>query len=338
MLDTRQPAKVTEWLQKYPEIELITRDGSKLYAAAVKSASPNILQVADRWHLLHQLFEALKNTIGALLPAKWVPPGTAESVSKNVVTIKLRKHEQKRIQNQDKKWSRIQQVQSLYKEGYSKVEIQRLLGISFATIVKYLGYTEKPETQRTSAFQQFRPLIRSLILERQSSGYIEKACRSKGYTGSISTLTNMISSERKQTKQGKPIAISIRQKVIHILWDSEKEKHLERINNLHSEILKTFPQIIKLDELVHSFRKLFKEKKVINLIDWLEKPQLENFSFFQSFANGILQDLSAVKLSVEKNWSNGPTEGQINRLKMIKRMMYGRAGFQVLKNRILYQW
>lgn len=339
MLDRRQPADVTEWLQKYPAIELITRDGSKLYAAAVKAASPAILQVADRWHLLHQLFEALKNTVGTLLPAKWVPPGTAESVSnQNVVTIKLRKHEQKRIQNQDKKWSRIQRVQSLYKEGYSKVDIQRLLGISFATIVKYLNYTEKPETQRTSAFQEFRPLIRSLILEKRSSESIEKACRSDGYTGSVSTLNNMISEERKQAKKGKPVAISVRQKVIRILWDVEKEKHLERIDNLHSELLKTFPQIIELDELVHSFRELFKEKKVENLMDWLENPQLANFSFIQSFAKGILQDLNAVKLSIEKTWSNGPTEGQINRLKTIKRMMYGRAGFQVLRNRVLYQW
>ncbi|MBT2583146.1 ISL3 family transposase [Planococcus sp. ISL-109] len=339
MLDTRQPTEVTEWLQKHPEIELITRDGSKLYAAAVKAASPTILQVADRWHLLHQLFDALKNTIGTMLPAKWVPPGTAESVSnQDEVTIKLRKHELKRIQNQDQKWSRIQQVQSLYKEGYSKADIQRQLGLSFATVAKYLDYTEKPEIQRTSAFQQFRPLIRTLILEKRPSGYIEEACRSNGFNGSISTLNNMISNERKQAKKGRPIAISIRQKVIHILWDTEKAKHLERINNLHPEILKTFPQLIELDELVHSFRKLVKEKKTVNLMDWLANIKLADFSFVQSFANGILQDLSAIKLSIEKDWSNGPTEGQINRLKMIKRMMYGRAGFQVLRNRILYQW
>nr|WP_238532178.1 transposase [Planococcus antarcticus] len=148
----------------------------------------------------------------------------------------------------------------------------------------------------------------------------------------------MISEERKQAKKGKPVAISVRQKVIRILWDVEKEKHLERIDNLHSELLKTFPQIIELDELVHLFRELFKEKKVENLMDWLENPQLANFSFIQSFAKGILQDLNAVKLSIEKTWSNGPTEGQINRLKTIKRMMYGRAGFQVLRNRVLYQW
>ena len=340
MLDIRQAPEVTEWLQKYPAIELITRDGSKMYAAAVKAASPAILQVADRWHLLHQLFEALKNTVGTLLPAKWIPPNGGEPVSnkKEEVIIKLRKNEHRRNQNEDKRWSRIQQVQSLYKEGHSKADIQRLLGVCNQTLNQYLGYTEKPKLQRTSAFQQFRPLIRSLILEERSNEYMEKACRSKGYTGSRSTLNNMMADERKQTKQGKPAAIPVRQKTLRILWDVEKEKHRERIEKLHPELLRTFPQIMELDELIHSFRELFKEKNAEKLMDWLENQQLANFSFIHSFAQGILQDLSAVKLSIEMPWSNGPTEGQINRLKTIKRMMYGRAGFQVLRNRVLYQW
>ncbi|AQQ54198.1 hypothetical protein [Planococcus lenghuensis] len=111
--------------------------------------------------------------------------------------MKLRKHEHQRIQNQEKRWNRIQRVQSLYKEGYFKTGIQQLLGISSGTVSKDLKYTEKPLPQRTSAFQQFRPLIRTLILKKQSSKTIEEGCRSDGYMGSVSTLNNMISEERK---------------------------------------------------------------------------------------------------------------------------------------------
>ncbi|MDN7247101.1 transposase [Planococcus shenhongbingii] len=95
---------------------------------------------------------------------------------------------------------------------------------------------------------------------------------------------------------------------------------------------------MKLDELVHSFHQLFQDKKSEGFMAWLEKQERGTFSFIQTFVQGILQDLSAVKLSIEQPWSNGPVEGQVNRLKMIKRMMYGRAGFQVLRNRVLYQW
>ena len=339
ILNTRQPEGVTKWLKTYPAIKLITRDGSKTYAAAVKEASPAILQVADRWHLLHQLFEALKKTVFALLPATWTPPSPKQSTPPTEeVNLKLRKHERLRIQNQEKRWQRIQQVQSLYKEGYTKTEIHKRLNISFGTVRNDLSKTEKPKLRRTSAFQRFRPLIRSLIQEKRASSYIEEICRSEGYKGSVSTLTNMISEERKQLKQGRPATVSIRQEVLRVLWDTEKENHYDRFQKLHPNLLDTFPQIMKLDELVHSFRQLFKDKKVEHLLVWLKKEEQSNFSFIRTFVQGILQDLSAVKLSIEQPWSNGPTEGQVNRLKTIKRMMYGRAGFQVLRNRVLYRW
>ncbi|WP_445683437.1 transposase [Sporosarcina sp. FSL K6-6792] len=60
LLETRNQIPVTEWLNNHPEIKLITRDGSKTYAKAVTEASSSILQVGDRWHILHQLFEAIK--------------------------------------------------------------------------------------------------------------------------------------------------------------------------------------------------------------------------------------------------------------------------------------
>ena len=339
LLNTRQPEGVTNWLKTYPFIKLITRDGSKTYAAAVKKASPAILQVADRWHLLHQLFEALKKTVFALLPAAWAPPSSRKSTSPtDEVNLKLRKHERLRIQNEEKRWRRIQHVQSLYKEGYTKTEIHERLNISFGTVRNDLRKTEKPKLRRASAFQRFRPLIRSLIQEKRKSSYVEEICRSEGYEGSVSTLNNMISEERKQLKQGRPVTISIRQEVLRVLWNVKKENHCDRFQKLHPNLLDTFPQIMELDELVHSFRQLFKDKKAEQLMVWLKKQEQGTFSFIQTFIQGILQDLSAVKLSIEQPWSNGPVEGQVNRLKMIKRMMYGRAGFRVLRNRVLYQW
>ncbi|ANU11973.1 transposase of ISMdi2, ISL3 family protein [Planococcus antarcticus DSM 14505] len=167
---------------------------------------------------------------------------------------------------------------------------------------------------------------------------IETACRAEGYCGSLGTLNNLVAEERRQARQSKPAMLSIRQKVIRVIWDFEKGNHRGRVHKLHPNLLETFPQLMKLDELVHSFRELFNKKKAENLMDWIATYKQVDFSFVQSFIQGVIQDLSAVKLSIEEPWSNGPVEGQVNRLKTIKRMMYGRAGFQVLKNRVLYQW
>ena len=83
---------------------------------------------------------------------------------------------------------------------------------------------------------------------------------------------------------------------------------------------------------------LFIERKSEKLAQWMKQCETLDFPFIQSFLQGIRQDLDAVTLSIREAWSNGPVEGHINRLKTIKRLMYGRASFQVLKNRVLYQF
>ncbi|AQQ54197.1 hypothetical protein B0X71_14530 [Planococcus lenghuensis] len=106
-------------------------------------------------------------------------------------------------------------------------------------------------------------------------------------------------------KLDRPTPISIRQKIIAILWDIKKETHREQMEKLPHKLLTNFPQVIELNELIYSFRKLFEEKQSENLIDWLENDQMENFSFIQSFAQGIWQDINAVKLSIEMPWRIG---------------------------------
>lgn len=339
MLDTREAGDVTRWLCKYPAIKLITRDGSKTYAGAVTEASPAIRQVADRWHLLRQLFESTKKTIYSVLPAKWSPPSPNEpDVDEEKMSRPVRKSDATRIKNEEKRWVRIKEVQALFQEGYSIATIQRKLGISRGTVYADLRQTDKPNHQRTSPFDRFRPLIRSLIQEERVVKQIEAVCRIQGYQGSLSTLNALVAGERRELRKKQPAAISVRQKVLHIIWDFRTGKHRERIRKLHPALPEMFPQLIQLDELVHSFRELFREKVPENLTEWIEQYRQCNFPLVQSFVEGIRQDLNAVQASIEEPWSNGPMEGQINRLKTIKRMMYGRAGFHVLRNRVLYQW
>jgi transposase len=67
---------------------------------------------------------------------------------------------------------------------------------------------------------------------------------------------------------------------------------------------------------------------------WIKAASTSGFHFLAQFANTLRRDLKAVELSITTPWSNGPIEGHINRLKAIKRQMYGRAGFELLKARV----
>ena len=236
LLKTRKQIAVTEWLKNHPEIELITRDGSKTYAKGVTEASSTILQVGDRWHILHQLFEAIKKTISNLIPAKWTPTPIDKTVVKEDEDKPFRKSEYQRLQNEEKRWTRIQHVQSLYEQGYTIAAIKRKLHLSRGTVYADLRQTEKPNHQRGSPYQQYRPLIHDLLLEYQTGKQIEQACRSEGYTGSLSTLSALISEERRNSMQGKTKTFSFHQKIIQVMCDFKKDNHMERIHQLHPKL------------------------------------------------------------------------------------------------------
>lgn len=283
-------------------------------------------------------FRSDKKTVFSLIPAKWTPIPIDKIVVKEEKEKPFRKSDYQRLQNEEKRWARIQHVHSLYKQGYKIAAIKRKLHLSRGTVYADLRLTEKPNHQKDSLYQHYHPLIHALVLDSQTGDQIEQACHSEGYRGSRSTLNKMIAEERRNIGRGKTKAFSFRQKIIQVIWDLKKGDHMERIHQLHPKLLEGFPKIKELDELVQNFRNLFTEKRSEKLVDWLEKYEQIDYPYIQSFIRGIQQDMDAVTLSIQEPWSNGPVEGHVNRLKTIKRMMYGRAGFQVLKNRVLYEF
>jgi transposase len=99
--------------------------------------------------------------------------------------------------------------------------------------------------------------------------------------------------------------------------------------------LKLCPAAHKLRRLALQFRAMLRWRRSHRLQSWMEKAMTSPFSFLGQFARTLRRDEKAVELSIRTPWSNGPVEGHINRLKMIKRQMYGRAGFSLLKARVL---
>ena len=80
---------------------------------------------------------------------------------------------------------------------------------------------------------------------------------------------------------------------------------------------------------------MVRERQPEALFPWLEDATSSGIDALKQFAKGIKQDLAAVTNALSLPWSNGQTEGQVNRLKLIKRQMYGRANFDLLRRRVL---
>ena len=95
------------------------------------------------------------------------------------------------------------------------------------------------------------------------------------------------------------------------------------------------PEVKRAQQLALSFVEVIKERRADELRGWLIDAQRSEVAEFVSFANGITSDFQAVRAALEYEWSNGQTEGQVHRLKLIKRQMYGRGKLDLLRARVL---
>ncbi len=107
----------------------------------------------------------------------------------------------------------------------------------------------------------------------------------------------------------------------------EDKQALERMKQADGKVAEAY-------DLGQRFTKMVRERQHESLLPWLEDVAKSKIDALTGFANGIKQDLAAVTNALSLPWSNGQTEGQVNRLKLIKRQMYGRASFGLLRKRV----
>lgn len=103
-----------------------------------------------------------------------------------------------------------------------------------------------------------------------------------------------------------------------------------------AEVKELCPEVKLAEELTSRFHRLVKEKQVEELSSWLTKAEMGGREW-KNFASGISREMEGVKAALTSQWSNGQTEGQVNRLKFVKRQMYGRAKLDLLRARVLHK-
>lgn len=102
------------------------------------------------------------------------------------------------------------------------------------------------------------------------------------------------------------------------------------------QLCRLCPQTATAQKLARDFQQMVRERKVEALDSWLAACATSDIAEMKNFADGVRRDYMAVAAALEHEWSNGRTEGQINKLKLLKRQMYGRANFDLLRARVLH--
>lgn len=372
LLSDRTATTLAEWLQEHPGVEIISRDRAKAYKEGASRGCPEAIQVADRFHLLQnlaQMLEVVLNQHRTLLKnvedetnncpivesEKIVQKETATHIAQpikpppnpeNALKLAKARREQRK--------ERYDQVWALHKKGYKGKAIARHLEIGKSTVFRYLRSPTFPERKGRSdkGRGKVSPYKKYLLSQWNSGCHDTKKLyaeiKEQGYEGSYVTLARYTHRLREaqglkpREKSTKPLPLvfepkkslmTVRQAVWLILRHSinQNEAETEAIELLK----KQHPDLNTGISLAMDFADLVRRKQPDRLDQWLKKAESSQIKAIAGFAIKLKNDLDAVRNGVTYQWSNGQVEGQVNRLKMLKRQMYGRASHELLKKRFL---
>jgi predicted transcriptional regulator len=349
ILESRDSQVVAAWLKTYPNIEVVSRDGSMQYAAAIKQAHPKALQVSDRFHIIKNLTEYAKSHITKIISANIrIPTTTQESHYAGVYWEKpgfdsADLPEKLYAATTKKKEAVVDKVRELAAKGFSIKEIAAEAGITPPTVKRYMDSSFAPmnpqyHTKRASPLKPYTGIIDDMLNKRNTFREIESAIKEAGYSGAASTIRMYATRQRRIVKTVNADAVSgtevIERKWITKLLYQPPEK-VKGITPAQVEcVIKEYPIVGKLYDLIRSFKEIMFANQVQKLEDWLKSASALAIDEINSFINGIMSDLDAVKNSIRFEYNNGLAEGKVNKLKLIKRVMFGRCSFHLFRNKV----
>jgi len=363
VLPDRTAETSATWMAAHPELKVVSRDRGGDYAAAARKAAPQATQVADRFHLYKNLTEAVELMLARCRAQ--IRKGAFDALSEEkkqvreelrlpteVVSVENWKPapdpctERERLSRQAERQDRYAQVTALRSQGLGTVEIAKRLGLTARTIQNWQKHGFPQAGRRRKRPSAFDPYAR-YVLSRWEQGctnglQIYREIKEQGYTGTEKTVYRfLVPLRRKQQVIQKAVVphaplqdFSAHDAVWLFVRDRAKldEKEQATLTAIcqASETAKTTYQ------LVQEFRHMLHHREGSQLDDWLEKVRASQIPELQSFVRGVERDKAAVVAGLTLAQNNGLVEGKVNKLKLIKRMGYGRAGFALLRQRVLH--
>jgi transposase len=359
LLSDREASTLADWLRSHPEVEFISRDRAGAYADGAHQGAPQAVQVADRWHLLKNTTEAVerfmdrhhrlvrqaaKDVAEVQLIDHWLGENSEAMLSS-------RDEAEKRARRQ-KRYARYLEVMELHKQGVSERGITRALSINRATVRKFIhadGFPERtPKKSSGSILDPHIPYIHRRFSEGcQNALQLWREIKEKGYSGKAAMVRRYIRRLRPKLARLRPEqrtqflgakttfkAPTSRRAAWWLVKQTEDLPPEGRA--FVEQLCHLCPEAREVQQMAREFPELIRERQPEALDRWLEAAKGSEAAELKGFAEGLIQDYEAVRAALTHEWSSGQTEGQINRLKFIKRQMYGRANFELLKARFLH--
>jgi transposase len=356
LLPDRTAETLTAGLQAHPGVEILTRDRSERYATGGKAGAPDAVHVADRWHLLHNWAEALERVCkrhqAALRQVVLhipLPPQATAATLLPAKTVNRRRPDvvARRDQTRQMQWERWTTIRERHAKGASLKDLARELRLNYKTVRKYARAPDcpymRPYPPRRRLLTPYEPYVQARWAEGCRNGaQIYREIAAHGFRGSRVLVGIFVAHLRRNEglslpwlpKLARQKPVLPRDAVRLILQrptdrSDAEETALAHIRAVHADLA----EVIAFSE---RFAGMIRDRQVERFDGWMADAHHSSVREVRQFARNLRNDEAAVRNALRYAHSNGQVEGQVHRLKLIKRSMYGRAKFDLLRQRMLY--
>jgi len=361
LLPGREADTLATWLRDHPGVEVVSRDRAGAYGKGARTGAPDAIQVADRFHLLQNLAEALEvvfaahakdlraaeqarcEAAAAECGAMPVPPAEPQAKARVLAA-----------ERRDRRAAVHEQVWTLRRQGWPGRAIARHVGISRATVFRCLRNEAFPERRsRRGTGRSLLDLWHHVVVEHWNNGRrhgrrLFQTLQKNGSRGSYATLARYLRRlraaqgevEARPSKQPRPVLAATPRPMLPsraaawlVLRRADKRSAEDQA--VLDGVRRHAPELDEAVALAEEFTGLVRDRAPSRLDPWLRRARDSTAHHMRNFAKRLGDDYDAVRAAVTLAWSNGPVEGQINRPKTIKRQIYGRASLDLLERRLL---
>ena len=337
LFDGRDGDSLAAWLRQHPGIAVICRDRAGGYGEGARQGAPDAVQVADRFHLWQNLGQAVEKTVNAHR-SRLVGP--AAPPADDTMPVEVRPLPEKKVVTRYRE--QYAAVHELAAQGLNKSAIGRKVGLHPATVRKFLNAASIAEL--TAISEQRAHLVDDYIAylhQRWNEGernatQLFREIKQQGYPGgelAVQRYLRRFRRGRGHAPHPGPKPPSVRQVTS---WIMTHPDHLDARDAVKLRDLRGRDRDLnRLVKHVRSFAIMMTSRHGDRLEEWISTVERDSLTPLAGFARNLRRDLDAVRNGLTLPHSSGPVEGSINRIKMLKRQMFGRASLDLLRKRVL---